>query len=253
MIWKTCPAIALLDLALQVTKNNIQNELNLLANTEKARQLSRFFKTGKGEYGEGDLFLGINVPEQRKIAKTSKDAPFPEIKQLVYSRYHEHRLSGFLILVYKIEHCPELLEKAYRFYLQHKKQANNWDIIDTTAPHIIGRYVFNNDKRILFELAESSSLWDKRLAVLASFYFIRNGQYDTTLQLAEKLLYDKHDLIHKAVGWMLREIGNRDAGTAEQFLKKHHRYMPRTMLRYAIEKLPDVKRKFYLNKKVILR
>jgi 3-methyladenine DNA glycosylase AlkD len=225
----------------------IKKEIKKNANPQKAELLQRFFKTGPGEYGEGDIFLGIMVPVQRAIAKKYKDLSHKDIKELLCSDKHEERLIALLILVEQFKKGDEQKkEDIFTFYHLHRKRINNWDLVDLTAHIISGSYLMYKDKSLLYKLAESKTIWDRRIAVMSTFYFIKNNVFDDALCLAEKLLDDKHDLIHKAVGWMLREIGNRDMNTEEGFLEKHYRKMPRTMLRYAIEKFPEKKRLAYL-------
>ncbi len=230
---------------------NLDDDFKSLENTQIASHSQRFFKTGKGEYGEGDVFLGIRVPELRKLVKKYKDLSFKEIESLLYSKYHEKRLFGALYLVKLFKQSKkndEKQKKIYDFYLKHKSQMNNWDIIDTTTPHIIGAYLFNKkNKEILYKLAVSESLWDRRIAIISTWFFVRNNQYDDLLKLSKILLNDKEDLIHKAVGWMLREVGKRDLELEENFLiLNDYNNMPRTMLRYAIEKFEEIRRKQYL-------
>lgn len=226
---------------------DIQNEIKKNANPQKAALLQRFFKTGPGEYGEGDIFLGIMVPVQRSIAKKYKDLPLKDIKALLNSDKHEERLIALLILVEQFKKGDEQLkEDIFTFYHLHRKRINNWDLVDLTAHIISGSYLMDKDKTILYKLAESENIWDRRIAVLSTFHFIKNNVFDDALGVAELLINDKHDLIQKAVGWMLREIGNRDINTEEGFLEKHYKNMPRTMLRYAIEKFPEKKRLAYL-------
>ncbi len=227
----------------------IKEELDKLANPEKAKLLARYFKTGRGEYGEGDKFLGITVPEQRKVARKYKDAELEEVKQLITSKIHEHRLTGLMILVEKFPKADVLMKKKIiDFYLSNTKHVNNWDLVDLSAPRLLGAHLLDNDRKILYKLAKSKNIWEKRIAVLASFTLINNKEYEDSLKLAEMLLHDKHDLMHKAVGWMLREIGNKDKKLEVEFLNKHYKKMPRTMLRYAIEKFPEKERKFYMKK-----
>jgi len=236
-------------------KENIagfRKELGSKANQEKAKVLQGFFKTGKGEYGEGDIFLGIVVPEQRKIAKKFADLELAELQKLLESKIHEERLASLFILVAKFKKAKEnekLRKEIFDFYLANTRNINNWDLVDLSAPNIVGNYLIDKDKSILFKLAKSKNLWEKRIAVLATFEFIRRNEFETTFRIAEILLNDNHDLIHKAVGWMLREIGKRDPEAEEKFLKKHYGKMPRTMLRYAIEKFDEKKRRFYLKQK----
>jgi len=217
------------------------------SNLEKAKIYLRFFKTSKGEYGEGDEFLGIKVPESRKVAKQFKDLSLSEIQELLNSQVHEERLIGLFILVEQYRKGDEEKKNAiYNFYLKNTKRVNNWDLVDLSAEKIIGAYLMDKDKKVLFKLARSKSLWEKRIAIMSTFQFIKNGMFETTLEISDILLKEEHDLIHKAVGWMLREIGNRNLVVEELYLKKHYKTMPRTMLRYAIEKFPENKRQAYL-------
>lgn len=227
--------------------SDLRKELKNKKNPEQAKILQRFFKTGKGEYGEGDIFYGIKVPVTRTIAKRFVELTFNELKILLASEVHEERLAAGLILVEKFNKANENeREKIYRFYLTNRKGINNWDLVDLTAPKIIGTYLLNRDKKILFDLAKSKNLWDKRIAIISTLAFIRKNHFDETLNISRLLLNDKHDLIHKAVGWMLREIGKINCGVETEFLLKYYKEMPRTMLRYAIEKFPERKRKQFL-------
>jgi 3-methyladenine DNA glycosylase AlkD len=229
----------------------LKKELLEVADKEQAVNLQRFFKTGKGEYGEGDIFYGIKVPVQRTIAKKHRDISLPELQKLLNSPVHEERLVSLFILVDQYTKGDDKTkENIYKFYLKNTKKINNWDLVDLSAPKIVGAHLLNNEKEILFKLAKSSNLWEKRISILSTMFFIKNLQFETTFSLAEILLNDKHDLIHKAVGWMLREVGNKNINEEEKFLKKHYKKMPRTMLRYAIEKFPEVKRKAYLKGKI---
>ena len=223
--------------------NRLKKELSKLKNKEKAEILSRFFKTGKGQYGEGDIFLGITVPQQRKIAKEYSNLTLEDLQELISSKIHEYRLISLLILIIKYKNSKQ---EIFNFYLKNTKNINNWDLVDLSAPNIIGNYIIQKDKSILYKLARSNNLWEKRIAILSTFEFIKNNEFEDTLKISEILLSDKHDLIHKAVGWMLREIGKRNQKIEEQFLKKHYKNMPRTMLRYAIEKFEKDKREQYL-------
>ncbi|MBS3166082.1 DNA alkylation repair protein [Candidatus Woesearchaeota archaeon] len=239
--------------------SQLLSDMQQLANPEKAKLLSGFFKTGKGEYGEGDIFWGIVVPEQRKIAQKYIELSLPEIQKLLSSKIHEHRLTALIILTlqYKKEEKEKgeqegekTREKIFNFYLNNTKYINNWDLVDLSAPNIVGSYLLHKDSKdrlILYKLAKSH-LWDRRISILATFTFIKNNQLEDSLKLAEILLNDKHDLIHKAVGWMLREIGKRDQSVEEKFLNKHYQTMPRTMLRYAIEKFDEKKKRYYMRK-----
>lgn len=219
-----------------------------MKNPKKARELTRFFKCGKGEYGEGDQLWGIMVPFQRQVAKKYfQDADLQDAQKLLNSPVHEQRLTGLLMLVFKFEKADEKLRKEiYKFYLKNTKRINNWDLVDLTAPRIVGEFLLDKDRKILYRLAKSKNLWERRIAVLATFMFIRECDFKDALKIAEILLNDNHDLIHKAVGWMLREIGKRNIKTEEKFLQKYYRTMPRTILRYAIEKFPEKKRADYL-------
>jgi len=228
---------------------DIQKELKKLTNPEKAKFLLRYFKTGKGEYGEGDEFLGITVPEARKIAKKFKNLPFLEVKKLLESKIHEHRFVALEILVFKYRTASEKgKKKIVSFYLKNRKYVNNWDLVDTSAPYILGNWLLDKNPDILYKLAKSKSVWDRRIAVVSTLEFIRNKKFKDTLKIAEILLADEHDLIHKASGWMLREVGNKSRPILEGFLKKHLKKMPRTMLRYSIEKFPKEERELYLAK-----
>lgn len=232
---------------------NICSDLNNLKNPEKARDLQRFFKTGKGEYGEGDIFLGIVVPLQRRVAKKYLDLSLDDLQKLLDSKIHEYRLTALFILVAKFKKA-ENKKEIVDFYLKNTKNINNWDLVDLSAPNILGEYLVDKNRSILYKLVRSIIIWERRIAVLATFAFIkkkqdcfsRNNNFDDSLKIAEILIDDKHDLIHKAVGWMLREVGKRDLKTEEDFLKKFYKKMPRTMLRYAIEKMDETKRQGYL-------
>lgn len=227
----------------------VLDELKKLADPDIAEHSQRFFKTGPGEYGEGDQFLGIRVPDTRRIAGKYKKLSLQETEKLLHSKYHEARLCALIILVNKCQKADrELHQTIYDLYLRNTSHVNNWDLVDTSAEKIVGTYLFEyeEEKTVLVKLSESDNLWERRISIMSTFHFIRHGEYSNTLELAQKLLNDEHDLIHKAVGWMLREVGKRDIETEEQFLRKHIHNMPRTMLRYAIEKFPEAKRKKYL-------
>ena len=234
----------------------VSSDLGKIADPGRARVLSGFFKTGKGEYGEGDIFLGVTVPKIREIAKKHAAGRYDgAVRGLLSSEIHEERLAGLLILVdrylkaWKGRDDGEQ-KRIFDFYLANAKRINNWDLVDLSAPQIVGGYLLERkgERRILRRLARSGNVWERRIAVMATLQFIRSRQFDDTLEIAEMLLGDRHDLIHKAVGWMLREIGKRDQAAEEKFLKKHFRTMPRTMLRYAIEKFDAKKRGFYMGK-----
>jgi 3-methyladenine DNA glycosylase AlkD len=232
-----------------MTYQKITVELNKLKNRNKAKILERFFKTGKGEYGEGDIFLGIVVPKQREMAKKYIGVTLEDLQKLLFSKIHEYRLVALLILVQKYKKADNLGKKTIvNFYLKNTKNINNWDLVDLTVEKILGEYFLDKDRKILYKLARSKNIWERRIAVITTFQFIKNGRFEDTLKISEILLEDKHDLIHKAVGWMLREVGKRNQKAEEKFLMKYYKTMPRTMLRYAIEKFPEEKRKGYLKK-----
>jgi len=225
----------------------IRRRLRKLANPEDARILQRFFKTAAGEYGEGDLFIGIKVPPLRKVAIEFQDATLPTLKQLLRSKIHEERTLALMILVRQFARGDEQLrERIYAFYLAHVPFINNWDLVDGSAPYIVGPFLWKRDRRQLHAFAQSKSLWERRIAMVSTFYFIRQNDFRDALRIARLLRHDEHDLIHKAVGWMLREIGKRDQAAEENFLKLHYKVMPRTMLRYAIERFPEARRRDYL-------
>ena len=231
----------------QITQ--LKQDIQSLATKERAIASQRYFKTGKGEYGEGDIFIGITVPDTRKIAKKYKTLQLNEISKLLKSKIHEHRFTALLILIDKYKSSQEKeKQEIYDFYLNHTKHINNWDLVDSSAHLILGEHISNKEKHILEKLAKSSNLWERRIAMISTFQFIRKSEFKESLKIAEILLKDKHDLIHKAVGWMLREIGKKDQEAEEQFLNKHYKSMPRTMLRYAIEKFPKDKKEFYMKK-----
>ncbi len=228
----------------------IIQEIKKRENKDQAKALARFFKTGKGEYGEGDVFLGLKVPESREIAKKFKDIPLKEVQGLLNSKIHEHRLIALLILIEKYKkESEEGKRKIFDFYLKNTRNINNWDLVDLSAPNIVGDFLLGKKKerKILYSLAKSKNLWERRIAVLATFAFIREGQFDDAFKITKMLLWDEHDLIHKAVGWMLREAGKRDYGKEKEFLTKHCSKMPRTMLRYSIEKFNEKERKHFMN------
>jgi 3-methyladenine DNA glycosylase AlkD len=241
---------------------DVRKELQNLADPDKAAILQRFFKTGLGQYGEGDTFIGVMVPQSRQVAKKFSQLPLGEVRTLLYSRIHEERLVALLILALRYSSSAsssrEENEEIVKFYLDNIKQVNNWDLVDLSAPNILGAHLMvdNRDDRrrkLLYKLAKSENVWERRIAIVATHHFIRNGDFSDTLQIAEMLLQDRHDLIHKAAGWMLREVGKRDSAAEEAFLEKHCSVMPRTMLRYAIERLPESKRRRYTRKKPIDR
>lgn len=227
----------------------IEKDLHQLSNPEKAKILTGFFKTGKGQYGEGDIFLGITVPQSREIANRYIQADFHTIGKLLQSKVHEHRLVALLILVEQFRKANEKSKKTIvYFYLKNITFINNWDLVDLSADKILGEYLFDKNKLLLKKLAKSNNLWEKRIAIVSTFAFIKRGKFDETFKIAELLLNDKHDLIHKACGWMLREVGKRNQKEEEKFLKKHCKKMPRTMLRYAIERFDKKKKEFYMQR-----
>ena len=230
---------------------NIQRKLQELGSREKAKVLQRFFKTGPGEYGEGDVFVGVKVPELRKLATEYQKITVKEVKQLLRSAIHEERLLALFILVRKYSKGNEAEKKRiYDLYLKNTQFINSWDLVDSSAHHITGAFLVDKSKEPLYSLAKSMNLWERRISIISTFYFIKHDKYAETLKISEILLTDEQDLIHKAVGWMLREVGKRHMPTEEKFLRKHYKRMPRTMLRYAIEKFPEDKRQRYLKGKI---
>ena len=225
----------------------LQTKLQALADPQKAAHAQRFFKTGPGEYGEGERFLGIRVPEIRRLARKYRDLDGNSRLRLLQSPLHEERLLALLLLVDGYRWSDRAgREQIYRLYLANTRHINNWDLVDCSAEHIVGAHLRGHSHDPLFQLAQSPLLWERRIAIMASFHFIKRGRFDTTLDLAERLLQDPHDLIHKAVGWMLREVGKRNLELEARFLQEHYRLMPRTMLRYAIERFPEDLRKKFL-------
>lgn len=231
--------------------NQLIAELLGLADSERAKILQGFFKTGKGEYGEGDIFLGIKVPVQRNVAKKYVGLDLYKLQKLIDSEIHEHRQVCLIILMEKYNNSDEEGRgNIFNFYLKNLGNINNWDLVDISAPHIVGNFLQDKKKNILYELVRSENLWERRVAIVSTFEFIRKEDFVDALTISELLLKDEHDLIHKAVGWMLREVGKRDVVILENFLKEHYKNMPRTMLRYAIEKFDEGKRKRYLRGKI---
>jgi 3-methyladenine DNA glycosylase AlkD len=228
--------------------HDIKKRLRLLADKEKAKVLQGFFKTGPGQYGEGDVFLGITVPALRRLARECRDTSVAEAALLLQSAIHEERLLALLLFVRMYGEGDDRVKgQIYKLYLKSMRYVNNWDLVDLSAPNIVGNYLLARNRRTLYALAKSRDLWKRRIAILATFAFIRQGDYADTLKISALLLTDDHDLIHKAVGWMLREVGKRSLSAEERFLKRHYKNMPRTMLRYAIERFPEGKRRQYLN------
>lgn len=225
----------------------IRSDLRCFASKAKAKDLQRFFKTGPGEYGEGDRFLGVTVPNTRKVAKANRDADRGIVTQLISSEYHEERLLALLILVDQYQRGDaDTRTEIFDYYCSNFSHINNWDLVDLSADKIVGAHLFKAKKALLWKLAESENLWERRIAIVATFYFIKNDSFAPTVRIARMLLSDPEDLIHKAVGWMLREVGKRNLKELERFLDRYGKQMPRTMLRYAIERFPETRRKQYL-------
>ena len=232
---------------INLTTKHVQKALREVATPERAATNAWFFKTGPGQYGEGDVFIGVSVPAGRVVAKQFKALPFSELETLLYSNVHEDRLCALHILVYRYKDADAKVQKhIYTFYIKHRARINNWDLVDTSAASIVGAYLFDKDRAPLYKLAHSKVLWDRRIAVVATHYFIGKNDFADTLALSEILMTDTHDLMHKAIGWMLREVGKRDRSVLQKFLTTHAHHMPRTMLRYAIEHFSPDERKWYM-------
>jgi 3-methyladenine DNA glycosylase AlkD len=230
-----------------MTTRKLLARLQQLGDEKTAQVLRGFFKTRPGEYGAGDVFLGIKVPPLRLLAREYQDLPLTEAEKLLRSRFHEARLLALLILVRAFARGDDAVRGAiYDLYRANTARVNNWDLVDASAEYIVGGYLADRDRQPLYELAHSTSVWERRIAIVATFDFIRRGDFTDTLKIALMLLADREDLIHKAAGWMLREVGKRDLAAAEAFLKEHYRRMPRTMLRYAIERFDEPRRQQYL-------
>lgn len=230
----------------------LKKELKGFSSPERKKTNEWFFKTGKGQYGYGDKFIGVRVPDCRKIAKKFRELSMIEIKKLLSSPIHEERLTALLILVDLFEKGDDKKQKEiFDFYLENYKRVNNWDLVDLSAPKIVGAYLLNNPKltSVLNKYAKSKNLWERRLSIVATFTLIRANQFDQTMKSAKVLLSDDHDLTHKAVGWMLREVWKRDHNIVEKFLKDNYNKIPRTTLRYAIERMPEPKRLQFLKNK----
>jgi len=225
---------------------DVLSDLKKSSSKKRAETSKRFFKTGKDEYGEGDIFWGITVPDVRKVAKKYKELPIDEVLILLKNKIHEVRQCAVCILVLRYKDNPS---QIYKIYLTNTKYINSWDLVDMSAGLIVGQYLNDKPKKILITLAKSENLWERRIAIVATYNFIYNKKYKDTFNIAEILINDKHDLIQKAVGWMLREVGKRSQGLEEEFLEKYAKTMPRTTLRYAIERFPKEKRLYYLNLK----
>jgi 3-methyladenine DNA glycosylase AlkD len=225
----------------------IESEIESSKNIEKAKILQRFFKTGVGQYGEGDIFFGITVPIQRKIAKKYVELKLKEIQLLLNSKIHEKRLIALLILIQKYKKAQESeKEKIFNFYIKNTRNVNNWDLVDLSAPNIVGDYLLNKERKMLYKFAISKNIWERRISIISTLALIRNFQFEYTINISKILVNDKHDLIQKAVGWMLRELGKRDETLLVEFLKTNYQKMPRTMLRYSIEKFSKEIRSKYL-------
>lgn len=230
---------------------DLKRELKSLSDPEKASFFPKFFKAGRGEYAEGDKFIGVTVPNQRKIAKKYKDLRRSDIQKLLDSEIHEYRLTALFVLIHQFQEAGAAEQKdIYNFYLKNSKRVNNWDLVDSSAHKVVGAYLFDKDRTILYKLAQSKNLWERRIAIIATAHFISQNDFHDTIKIAEILRDDTHDLIHKAVGWMLREVGKRDQRFEEEFLKKHYKKMPRTMLRYSIERFPEELRQRYLKGRI---
>ena len=231
---------------------SLKKDIRVRGTAARARVSLRFFKTGKGEYGEGDRFLGLTMGEQREIAKRYRDLDSSALEKLLGSLWHEERMIGLLILVFRYERAKTFAEKreVFDFYIAHRSAANNWDLVDVTTPNIVGDFLSGrNDLGMLFRFARSNNLWERRMAIIATLACIRNGDFGTTLEIATRFLDDTHDLIHKATGWMLRETGKKNTAVLVSFLEKYAPRMPRTMLRSAIEKFPPEERRRFLEMK----
>ena len=224
---------------------SLKKQLTHYANTERKKTNEWFFKTGKGEYSEHDKFIGVAMPDLRRVVKANPDASFKDIQPLLKSKIHEERLLGLLLLVQRYEKSKEK-QRVFDFYVKNLSSVNNWDLVDVTVPKVIGAHLVTRKRTMLYTLAKSKDLWERRISIVATFAFIHKKQYKDTVAISEMLLKDKHDLIHKAVGWALREVGKKDIAVLKKFLKTHAKTMPRTTLRYAIERFDEKTRKHYL-------
>ena len=231
------------------THEQVKAELERLSNPEHAMKLQGFFKTGKGEYGEGDVFIGVRVPDQRRIAKKHRNTPLNDAMELLRSEIHEHRLTALFILTEQFSRGDEeTRQRIVELYLGNTAHVNNWDLVDSSAHKILGEWLVDKPRDVLYELAGSESLWERRISIISTFAFIDRGDLADAIALAGALVDDRHDLIHKASGWALREVGKKDQAALEEFLSEHYETMPRTMLRYAIERLPEERRRFYMRR-----
>jgi 3-methyladenine DNA glycosylase AlkD len=230
-----------------MTLGQLRRELRHSADPERAAHSARFFKTGPGEYGEGDRFLGVKVPELRRLVRRFRGLPIPAVRTLLKSPIHEERLLALLILVLRFSGGDAGTRgQIVKLYLKHTRWVNSWDLVDGSAHRILGAYLADRDRAVLYELARSASLWERRIAIISTYFFVKRNQFADTLRISEMLLGDKEDLIHKATGWMLREVGKRDRAAEEEFLRQHYERLPRTALRYAIEHFPESARRRYL-------
>ncbi|MBA7625243.1 hypothetical protein ES703_32669 [subsurface metagenome] len=230
-------------------QEQVKAELKKLSDPEHATKLQGFFKTDKGEYGEGDIFLGVRVPDQRRIAKKYKNIPLTDVIELLQSGIHEHRLTALFILTEQFNKGDEeTRRRIVDMYLGNTAYVNNWDLVDSSAHKILGEWLVDKPREVLYEMAESESLWERRISIISTFAFTNRGDLTDALALAKALIEDGHDLIHKASGWVLREVGKKDQSALETFLLEHYQKMPRTMLRYAIERLPEERRRFYMGR-----
>lgn len=230
-----------------MTAEDARTRLKSLASPAVATAATRFFKTGPGQYGEGDTFIGINVPTLRTVSRSFRAMPLDEIERLLDSPVHEERHLALMVLVLQAAKGDEIhRERIFDLYLRNTRHINNWDLVDCSAPQVVGGYLMSGARKPLLKLARSASLWERRIAIVATQHFIRHGDFGETLAISRILLNDREDLLHKATGWMLREVGKRDQTVLEGFLDRHGAEMPRTMLRYAIERLPPDHRRAYL-------
>lgn len=231
--------------------SELKKELKKLSDPKQAKILQGFFKTGEGEYGEGDIFLGIKVPFQRDVAKRYQKLDLSDLQKLLNSKIHEHRMVALIILVSQyIKGDEQKKKRIYEFYLNNTRNINNWDLVDISAPKIVGDYLLDRSKDILYRFAKSKNMWERRIVIISTAAFITKDRFSDVLKISKILISDEHDLIHKAVGWMLREVGKKDRKVEERFLNKYYQKMPRVMLRYAIEKFSKEKRSFYMQKNV---
>jgi 3-methyladenine DNA glycosylase AlkD len=233
-----------------MTATEAKQKLKMLASDDVAKSSGRFFKSGPGQYGEGDIFIGVKVPTLRSVSREFRQLPLEEVESLLQSPIHEERHLALMILGLQVAKSDDARRRVvFDFYMRNRAHVNNWDLVDCSAPHIVGGYLINTSRTLLFELAKSKSLWDRRIAIVSTQHFIRNDDFADTLAISQELLKDQEDLIHKATGWMLREVGQKAVEVLEAFLDQHGATMPRTMLRYAIEKFPPDQRRAYLQSK----